>query len=141
MEKKELALKVFNAMFENDRFSKWLGIELVEIDTAHCVLKMKIRSEMLNGFDISHGGIAYSLADSALAFASNSYGRKSVSLSTLMSYPLPTMEGDILFATAKQLTISEKTAIFDVTITNQRNQTVGIFRGTVYRTSKTFDFE
>jgi acyl-CoA thioesterase len=139
MENNEYTLKIFHQMFDNDRFSKWLGIELVYIIEGECSLKMEIREEMLNGFNISHGGITYSIADSAFAFASNSYGRKSVSLSTVMSYPTATKKGDIITATAKQVTISEKTAIFDVTIINQNNEIVGVFRGTVYRTSKLFE--
>lgn len=126
-------------MYDNDRFSQWLGIELVEIIEGECTLKMTIREEMLNGFDISHGGIVYSIADSALAFASNSYGRKSVSLSTIMSYPIATREGDIIFAIAKKVTLSNKTAIFDVTVKNQKDELVGVFRGTVYRTSMLFE--
>lgn len=67
---------VKDCMLNHDSFSNWLGIELVEISEGYCRLKMKVRQEMTNGFNIAHGGIAYSLADSALAFASNSHGKK-----------------------------------------------------------------
>ena len=69
MNSKELAEKVFHKMYDNDPFSKWLGIVCVKIDIGHCTLKMTVRKEMLNGFSIAHGGICYALADSALAFA------------------------------------------------------------------------
>ena len=69
--------KIVDKMYQNDAFSQWLGIEVVEVKDGYCKLNMTVRKEMLNGFQIAHGGIAYSLADSALAFASNSHGRKS----------------------------------------------------------------
>ena len=86
--KNNLANKVVDAMFDNDSFSQWLGIERSTVEEGRCVLKMKIRKEMLNGFQILHGGIYYSLADSALAFAANSYGIKSVSIETSISHIL-----------------------------------------------------
>jgi len=72
------ALKIANKMYEQDAFSQWLGIKIVNVSDGYCQLKMTVRKEMLNGFHIAHGGIAYSLADSALAFASNSNGKKSL---------------------------------------------------------------
>ena len=75
MDSKALAQKVVDTMFANDYFSQWLGIERVKVEPGHCILKMQIRKEMLNGFSIAHGGIAYSFADSALAFASNYHVR------------------------------------------------------------------
>ena len=85
---KNLAERVVNKMFEEDSFSNWLGIERVLIEQGHCVLRMKVRNEMLNGFGIAHGGIAFSFADSALAFASNSYGKLSVALDCSLSFPV-----------------------------------------------------
>ena len=84
MSKNEQAERIVNQMFENDAFSKWLGIERIQVDLGTCVLQMKIRKEMLNGFGIAHGGITYALADSALAFASNSQGRQAVSIEPLL---------------------------------------------------------
>ena len=66
---------IVNKMFDQDAFSQWLGIEIVDVSDGYCQLKMTVRNDMLNGFKIAHGGIAYSLADSALAFASNSNGK------------------------------------------------------------------
>jgi acyl-CoA thioesterase len=135
MDKKALAEKVVDTMFTNDYFSQWLGIERVTVEPGHCVLKMQIRKEMLNGFSIAHGGIAYSLADSALAFASNSHGRKSLSIETSISHTVSLQEGDIILATAKEENLSNKLGIYYITITKDGN-TVALFRGTVYRTSK-----
>ncbi|MEO6883953.1 MAG: GxxExxY protein [Bacteroidia bacterium] len=137
--KKSLAEKVIDKMYKNDGFSSWLGIECVKIETGACVLKMKIRKEMLNGFGIAHGGITYSLADSALAFASNSHGRKSVSVETSISHTEPCKEGDVLIATAEEMSLSNKIGIYQITIKNQDKKIVALFKGTVYRTSKDWD--
>ena len=123
-------------MLKNDLFSRWLGIEPVSIQKGRCVLKMSVRKEMLNGFAIAHGGITYSLADSALAFASNSHGRKSVSVETSISHVEPVKEGDILIADAAEVSISNKIAVYHITVKNQEEKVVALFKGTVYRTAK-----
>lgn len=136
MTDQQIAEKVFHLMYDNDPFSKWLGIELVSIERGQCVLQMTVRAEMLNGFAIMHGGISYSLADSAFAFASNSYGKKAVSTSVIMQYPKATKAGDVLIAVAKTVSLSPKTAILDVEVSNQDGELVGLFRGTAYRSTK-----
>jgi len=123
-------------MFEGDAFSKWLGIEVVAVKEGFCELNLTVREEMTNGFKIAHGGITYSLADSALAFASNSHGRKSVSVETSISHTKQCLVGDVLTAKAIEKSISHKIAIYEITITNQKDETVALFKGTVYRTSK-----
>tara|TARA_B100001146_G_C15961988_1_gene340222 strand:- start:211 stop:633 length:423 start_codon:yes stop_codon:yes gene_type:complete len=128
--------KVFRKMYDNDAFSQWLGIEVVEVKDGYCELKMTVRKEMLNGFQIAHGGIAYSIADSALAFASNSHGRKSLSVETSISHTVSVKEGDVLTAITEELSLSNKIGVYLITITNQDNQEVAYFKGTVYRTSK-----
>ena len=128
--------KVVGKMYDNDAFSQWLGIEVIEVKDGYCELKMTVRKEMLNGFQIAHGGIAYSLADSALAFASNSHGRKSLSVETSISHTVSVIEGDVLTAITEELSLSDKIGVYLITITNQDNQKVAYFKGTVYRTSK-----
>src|SRR6476660_3492491 len=91
---KTQAEKIVGKMYDDDLFSQWLGIERIKIEQGHCILQMKIRNEMVNGFGIAHGGIAFSLADSALAFASNAYGRLSVALDCSISYPAAVNVGD-----------------------------------------------
>lgn len=135
MKDKSLAERVTGRMMENDSFSQWLGIEVLDISTGRCTLKMKVRKEMLNGFGIAHGGITYSLADSALAFASNSHGRKSVSVETGISHTVKVVEEDILIASAEEISLSEKIGIYNITVKNDKNILVAIFKGTVYRTS------
>jgi len=95
-----------------------------------------VRKEMLNGFQIAHGGIAYSLADSALAFASNSNGQKSLSVETSISHTVSIKDGDQLTATTEELSLSDKIGVYIITITNNENQEIAYFKGTVYRTSK-----
>lgn len=135
MDKQALAEKVVDTMFINDHFSRWLGIERVKVQPGHCILKMRIRKEMLNGFSIAHGGIAYSLADSALAFASNSHGRKSLSVETSISHTVSLREGDDILASAREINLTNKLGIYDITVA-KKGATVALFRGTVYRTSK-----
>ena len=139
MENKSLAKRVVDRMYDQDWFSQWLGIERVTVEEGHCVLKMKIRKDMLNGFAIAHGGITYSLADSALAFASNSHGRKAVSVETSISHTFSLKEGDEITAEAQEISLSNKIGIYSITITNQENKIVALFKGTVYRTSKDWD--
>ena len=123
-------------MFDQDWFSQWLGIERLSIGKGTCTLRMKVRKDMLNGFQIAHGGITYSLADSALAFASNSHGRKAVSVETGISHVVSLKEGDIITAVAKEESLSNKIGIYSIVVSNQDNKTVALFKGTVYRTSK-----
>ena len=132
----DLAKKVVEKMMNGDAFSKWLGIEVFEISNGFCKLKMKVRDEMTNGFNIAHGGITYSLADSCLAFAANSDGMQSVSIETSISHTKKVKRGDILTATSKEIYKSNKTALYYITITNQDKIEIAHFKGTVYRTSK-----
>ena len=128
--------KIVNNMFDKDAFSQWLGIEIIDVSEGFCQLKMTVRKEMLNGFHITHGGISYSLGDTALAFASNTHGKKCISVETSISHTEYVQERDILIATTKELSLTEKTGLYLITITNQDKKDIAYFKGTVYRTSK-----
>lgn len=130
---------IIQKMFDGDRFSKYLGVKIVELGIGYSKLEMEVRDDMLNGFDILHGGVSYSLADTCLAFASNSHGKLSVSLNAKMSYPESAVVGDILTAESVEITNTNKIGIYDVFIKNQNGVMVGVFRGTVYRTEKQFE--
>jgi len=132
----DLAKKVVDKMISGDAFSQWLGIEVLEITEGFCKLKMTVRDEMTNGFNIAHGGIAYSLADSCLAFAANADGIQAVSIETSISHTKKVASGDVLTATSKEMNKSSKTALYYITITNQDNLEVAHFKGTVFRTEK-----
>ena len=132
----ELSRKVIEKMMSGDAFSQWLGIELLESAPGFCKIQLKVREEMTNGFNIAHGGISYSLADSCLAFAANSYGTQSVSIETSISHTKKVESGDLLIATSNELNKSKKTALYSITISNQDNIEIAHFKGTVYRTGK-----
>ncbi|MFT6335374.1 MAG: acyl-CoA thioesterase [Halioglobus sp.] len=127
---------VSTQMYDNDAFSKWLGIELIHIEHGNCEIKLTVREEMLNGFGIAHGGITYSLADSAFAFATNSIGHQAVSIETSISHTSKVVEGDILTAKTFLINKTRKFAIYHVDITNQEDKGVASFKGTVYYTGK-----
>jgi acyl-CoA thioesterase len=130
------AERLVDTMVSRDGFSAWLGIELVEIKPAAAVLRMTVRKDMLNGFGVCHGGIPYAIADSALAFASNTHGHVTVSIHNTISYPAPVFEGDVLTAVAEEQSVANRVAFYQVNITNQSGVAVGHFTGTVYRTNK-----
>lgn len=134
----ELARKVVARMYDRDPFSIWLGIERVEVEPGRCVLRMTVRDEMLNGFSIAHGGITYSLADSCLAFASNSHGIQSVSVETSISHTKPVKSGDVLTASSEEKSLTRGIGIYYISISNQRGDQVALFKGTVYRTGKSW---
>lgn len=136
MQNNQIPEQVLDRMFRNDGFSQWLGIEKLEISEGNCVLKMTVRPEMLNGFDVAHGGITYSLADSAFAFACNSYNKLSVSIETSISHNKSVKAGDVLIAFADVITQSNKIGTYQVIIKNQSDEIVAVFKGSCYRTDK-----
>jgi acyl-CoA thioesterase len=132
----EKAQQIVNHMMRNDAFSQWLGIQVLSITAGSAVLEMTVREEMTNGFNIAHGGITYSLADSALAFASNGDGKQSLSIETSIHHIEKVLAGDVIRARASLVSETHKTAIYQIDITNTSGERVAWFKGTVYRTSK-----
>jgi acyl-CoA thioesterase len=132
----EKATKIVDMMFNNDPMSQWLGIRRLADGPGISVLEMTVRAEMLNGFSIAHGGITYSLADSALAFASNSHGIQSVSIETSISHVAPVKAGDTLTTEVKEVNLTRSTGLYYITVKNQEEKAVAHFKGTVYRTGK-----
>ncbi|MEO7444511.1 MAG: hydroxyphenylacetyl-CoA thioesterase PaaI [Ferruginibacter sp.] len=135
-EKNKLANDVVAHMMEHDLFSQWLGIEILEIKEGYSRIKMTVRPEMINGFGIVHGGIAFSLADSAFAFACNNRNVLSVALDTSINFLKPVHPGDILIAEAKELHNGKSTGLYHISIFNQHDHTIAIFKGTCFRTNK-----
>jgi acyl-CoA thioesterase len=136
---KEIPTKVVDKMFNNDPFSQWLGIERLEDGAGISRLRMTVRDEMLNGFSIAHGGITYSLADSALAFASNSHGIQSVSIETSIAHTKPVKSGDVIETQVEEISLSRRLGIYQIKIINQNGELVALFKGTVYRTGKAWE--
>lgn len=132
---------IVDKMYQNDAFSKWLGIVVEEVFPGKVKLSMQVREEFTNGFKVAHGGIAYALADSALAFASNGYGRHALSIETSISHTRPVMSGEKLIAITEELSSSRSLAIYHVTITNERQESVAFFKGTVFKKDKTWELK
>lgn len=129
--------EIVQTMMAKDLFSQWLGIKVLEINGGSCRLSMRVRKEMLNGFSIAHGGITYSLADSALAFASNSQGRQSLSIETSIAHIVSVKEGEELFAEARATSDTNKLGYYDVRVwTDDQQNPVALFKGMVYKTSR-----
>jgi acyl-CoA thioesterase len=135
-ERDQFAKNVVAHMMQKDLFSQWLGIQILEIKEGYSKLQMVVREEMINGFDIIHGGIAFSLADSAFAFASNNRNNLSVALDTSINFIKAVAPGDILIAEAKELHNGRSTGLYHITISNQDNKNVAFFKGTCFRTGK-----
>ena len=135
--KKDLfAGKVVKHIMQQDLFSQWLGIEVLEIKEGYSKIKMTIRKEMINGLGIVHGGIAFSLADSCFAFACNNRNVLSVALDTSINFIKPVHVGDELTAEAKEIHNGKSTGLYHITISNQKNHVVALFKGTCFRTTR-----
>lgn len=132
----KLAQQVVDHMMENDLFSQWLGIEVLEVKEGYSKIKMRVRKEMINGFGIVHGGIAFSLADSAFAFACNNRNVLSVALDTSINFLKPVQVDDVLVAEAQELHNGKSTGLYHINIMNQHDHLVAQFKGLCYRTNK-----
>lgn len=130
--------EIVNKMFENDAFSRWLGISVDEVQAGRAVLSMTIRPEMTNGFGIAHGAITYAIADSALAFAANGHGRQSVSIDTSINHIESLKAGDTIVATAMENALKNKFGFYTIEIKKQ-DTVVALFRGTVFRSDKIWE--
>ena len=123
-------------MMENDLFSKWLGISVLKIEDGYSKIQMTVRPEMINGLGTVHGGIAFSFADSAFAFACNNRNNLSVALDTSINFTKAVFVGDVLTAETTEIHNGRSTGLYHVTITNQNSIVVAIFKGTCFRTEK-----
>src|SRR6476661_3843220 len=118
---------VVSHMMENDFFSQWMGLEVLEVREGYSKVRMTIRPEMVNGFGIVHGGLAFSLADSAFAFACNNRNNISVALDVTITFTKAVNVGDVLIAEAKENHNGRSIGVYLITITNQKNEQVGFF--------------
>jgi acyl-CoA thioesterase len=135
--KDQLANSVVSHMMENDFFSQWMGVELLEVKEGYSRIRMTIRQEMVNGFGIVHGGLPFSLADSAFAFACNNRNNLSVALDVTITFTKAVNVGDVLTAEAKEIHNGRSTGVYLISVTNQKNESVALFKGTCFRTGKT----
>ena len=135
-DERALAERVVRDMLEADAFSRWLGIELLDVAPGSATVRMRVREEMVNGFGVCHGGVTFALADSAFAFACNTHGRVTMSVEGAMSYPVSVAVGDLLTAVAVEETSAGPLGFHRVTVQRQDGTTVALFRGTAYRTRR-----
>jgi acyl-CoA thioesterase len=131
-----LAERCVAAMLERDAFSAWLGLRVTRIAPGAVTVEMAVRPEMVNGFGVCHGGVTFALADSALAFASNTHGRVTMSVENAIGYPAPVHAGDVLTAHAEAEAGGRRLGFYRVMVRRQDGGTVAIFRGTVYTTDR-----
>lgn len=129
----DLARRVATRMFESDRASQALGMTITRISPGSATLTMTVRSDMVNGHAICHGGLIFTLADSAFAFACNSYNFNTVAQGCTIEYLAPAHEGDVLTADARERSLSGRTGVYDIEVKNQRGETIALFRGKSYR--------
>lgn len=127
---------VVDRMMSKDAFSRWMGVEVLEVMEGYSRIRMTVRQEMTNGFGIVHGGILFGLADSVFAFACNSRNNLSLAMDNSMNFLKPSLPGDVLTAEAKELHNGRSTGLYYITITNQDNKIIGVFKGNCFRTGK-----
>jgi acyl-CoA thioesterase len=120
-------------MFARDRASQALGIRITGVGPGHAELAMTVRADMLNGHAICHGGFIFTLADSAFAFACNSYNLTTVASGCAIDFVAPAREGDVLTAVALERSVSGRTGVYDIEVTNQHGERIAFFRGKSYR--------
>lgn len=135
-EKDIVAGKIVAHVLQQDLFSQWLGIEILEVREGYSKIKMTVRKEMINGLGIVHGGIAFSLSDSCFAYACTNRNVLSVALDTAINFIKPVHVGNILTAEAKEIHNGKSTGLYHITVSNQNNHIVAFFKGTCFRTNK-----
>lgn len=136
MPEKETPLQIVQKLLNNDAFSRWMGLEIVEAKPGLCSCACIINNQMLNGYRIAHGGILFSLADTALAFAAATYGEESIAIEHSISFIKKTEPGQTVTATAICEHMGRKTAVVKIEIRNSELALVALSKGTVYKTGK-----
>lgn len=129
MTPKQRAEKSAQAMWSNDKAAKWHGMQLVGVDEGFATISLEVQSHHANGHGICHGGVTFTLADTAFAFACNSRNQATVAQHNSISYIGPAAVGDVLTATATQISLTGRSGVTDVVVENQNGETVALFRG------------
>ena len=132
----DIAERVVQRMLAADKMSQWLGLEIEALRPGHCRLQFVVRDEMLNGFGIVHGGVVFSAADSAFAFACNTHGRLSLALDAHINFVASSGIGETLVVEANEVHLGRKTGVYRVEVTKADGDLVATFTGTAYRTSR-----
>jgi acyl-CoA thioesterase len=130
---------IVNRMMQEDAFSRWMGVEILEVREGYCRISCPVTEEMLNGFHVTHGGILFSLADSALAFSAATYGRVALALDNSISFTKKSTAGDRLIAVSECINLTHKTGLFEIKVFNGEEELLAVMKATVYRTGEEFD--
>jgi acyl-CoA thioesterase len=133
MDPQTIADRVGTGMLAEDAASRGLGMKIEAMGPGYSRMAMAVRPEMLNGFKICHGGFITTLADSAFAFACNSYNELTLAAGIVVDFVAPAREGDVLTAEAREATLAGRTGVYDVKVTNQRGETIALLRGRSHR--------
>ena len=128
-----IAERSAQALYQRDRASQALGMRLIDVQPGRARVVMTVRSDMVNGHDVCHGGIVFALADSAFAFACNSYNESTVAAAGAIDVLAAARAGDELTAEASELWRTRRNGIYEISVTNQRGERVALFRGRSYR--------
>jgi acyl-CoA thioesterase len=128
-----LAERVAASMYERDTASHALGIRLLRVAPGHAEVAMTVRADMLNGHAICHGGFIFTLADSAFAYACNSYNLVTVASGCAIDFVAPAREGDVLVAVAQERCVSGRTGVYDIEVHTSAGAKIALFRGKSYR--------
>jgi acyl-CoA thioesterase len=120
-------------LWEGDRASQMLGMRIVAVGPGEATLAMTVRADMVNGHRICHGGLIFTLADSAFAFACNSYGDNTVAASAQVDFLSPAREGDELTAVAKETWRSGRSGLYEIVVTHQTGERIALFHGRSHR--------
>ncbi len=131
------AWEVAEFMLAHDQHAQHLGVNILDVQPGKAVLGLTIRPDMINGLGVCHGGVSFALADTAFAFACNSRNQVTYALQCSISYTVPAKVGDVLTASAEELSYQGRTGVYDVRVSNQENQIVALFRGVAYRSKNT----
>ena len=124
-----IAEAVRDRMFAEDAASRGLGMQVEAVGPGFSKLSMIVRPDMLNGFKTCHGGFITTLADSAFAFACNSHNEVTVASGIVVDFLAPVYEGDVLRAECREVALTGRTGVYDITVTNQHSKTVVVMRG------------
>ena len=124
----QMAERVRDGMLKNDRATRAMGMQVVDISPGRATVTMRVREDMLNGHDTCHGGLISTLADSAFAFACNSHGELTVAASITVDFLAPGRKDDLLTAQAHEVSKSGRTGLYDCEVTNQRGEPVASLR-------------
>lgn len=129
MTPKDRAKRAAEAMWSNDRASAWVGLKIEDVDEGQATLSLTVETQHTNGHGMCHGGVTFTLADSAFAFACNSRNQATVAQHNTITYLAPAQLGDRLVAVAREVSLIGRNGVYDVTVTNQDGQRIAEFRG------------